>query len=238
MTFLEIALDFSLIQWWQKLIGTTTGAPLCSIAKQEQQEATRATTKPSHKRRRLPIQVYQQQFSYSCVASVLQMVFRYVTDEHMSHARAVRLVRCKPNGAELVRIPQTMFNLCGAGSRKLRSSDHVRAAIKVGLPVICSDETSYEDSHAALVIGQSPTGFCIADPATGKARWRTSEWLTNSDEFLVVLPKDDQRSEALMKIIRKRRRTRTHYYAPPIRIRSSAGDGRPRLPVATIRLRA
>ena len=164
------------------------------------------------------------------------MVFRYVTDKHMSHAHAVRLVRCKPNGAELVRIPQTMLKLCGAGSRKLRSLDHVRAAIKAGLPVIGSDESSYQDSHAILVIGESPTGFCVADPATGKARWRSDEWLGESDGFFVVLPKNDQRSEALKKMIAKRTRTRTHYYAPPIRLPSGAGDGIPRLPLATIRL--
>lgn len=219
----------SLYCWWRRLI---PAAPVSNNGIEE----IRAPRKHHRQRRHLPIRVRQQAFAYSCVATCLQMIYEHFTGQRMSHRRAIQLTRCKPNGAELQSVPRIMRKLCGASSRKLRSLDQVRAAIKLGLPVLGSDETTYKDSHAVLIVGESATHFCVADPATGRIRWRTSEWLLDSDEFLVVLPKGDQRADALKKMISKRTRTRTHYYAPPIRLPTNAGDGIPRLPVATIRL--
>jgi hypothetical protein len=132
-----------------------------------------------------------------------------------------------------------MGRLCGTNSINLRKLETVKAALRLGIPVVASDELTYQDGHAILLIGSSKKGVYVVDPNTAEINWRTDAWVGNSEEFIAILPANDQRAEALAKLTARRRRTRRHYYyAPPIRFPSGAEDGTPRLPVATIRLRA
>jgi len=235
-----MSLKSYLSRWWQRLFAMPTPAlpiPDQSPASKAEDRAPRAATRRRRKLRHLPIRVRQQAFDYSCVAACLQMLFEFFNGKPMSHRRAVRLTRCKPNGAELAAISRTLKKLCGTESRNLRTPVAARCALHLGIPVVASDPQTYEDDHAILLIGCSAKGFYVVDPNTGEINWRRDAWVGHSDEFIAILRKDDERWDTLAKAIaKKRRRARTHYYAPPIRFAVEERDRPPRLPVATIRL--
>jgi predicted double-glycine peptidase len=186
--------------------------------------------------RHLSILIHQQEYDYSCVASVLQMLYHYITGRRMSHRRAIKLTRCKPDGAELKSIARIMHKLCGTNSTNLRELKTVKAALRLGIPIIASDETTYEDGHAILLIGSSAKGVYVVDPNTAEINWRTDACVRKSEEFIAIVPEDDQRAEALAKLVARHRRARArHYHARRI-LFPKEPNCPPPLPVATIRL--
>ncbi len=54
-----------------------------------------------------------------------------------------------------------------------------------------NDEINYVSSHAILLIGQTPKGFWIADPAVGEVYWRHERsFFAGADEFIAVVGPD------------------------------------------------
>ena len=142
------------------------------------------STRTSHLLNLRPV---QQLTSFSCTAGCLQSLHLYFTGQRLSHLRAIELLRCKPHGAPLIKIAAAMKRRVRCRSRQLKSAQQLRSALKRGSPIIASDEVSYDDGHAILVVGYSAQGFWTIDPAVGRLRWRTSKrLLASSDAFIAV----------------------------------------------------
>jgi len=134
----------------------------------------------------LPIKVHRQWTSYSCTASVAQMVAQHY-GFRLLHHQAIRLIKCRPDGATLGTVARALKRAYGLQARRLRSKSQLRAALNNGQPVMTNDSVTYEDDHAILLIGQTPKGFWVADPAVGEVYWKHErQFLAAADEFIAV----------------------------------------------------
>ena len=51
-----------------------------------------------------------------------------------------------------------------------------------------NDALTYEADHAILLVGHTPKGFCIADPAVGEIYWKHErKFFAGADEFIAVV---------------------------------------------------
>ncbi len=151
----------------------------------------------SRKSHRLEIHPLQQLTSYSCTASVLQAVNGYWTGQWMTHHRAIRLLKCYPDGAPLDKIARVLKGRLRCRSRRLRSVGQIQQAIRSGHPVIASDQWSYDEPHAILVTGVTARGFWTTDSAVGhrasvdehlrKRSKRSPPFHQNSDPSLPIM---------------------------------------------------
>ena len=72
-------------------------------------------------------------------------------------------------------------------TKTLRTRASVRAALKRGEPVITTDNVSYENDHAVLLVGETPKGYWIADPAVCEVYWRHEDQVkAGASEFIAV----------------------------------------------------
>jgi hypothetical protein len=134
----------------------------------------------------LGIKVHRKWTSYSCTAAVAQMVAHYYGIK-IGHRRAIALTKCRPDGATLHSVARALKRSHGLRHRTLRSRSAVRTALRRGEPVITNDDVTYSDSHAILLVGQTPKGFWIADPAIGELYWRHErQFFARADEFIAV----------------------------------------------------
>lgn len=134
----------------------------------------------------LQIKMHRQWTSYSCTAAVAQMVTHYY-GLPLSPRAAIRLTDCRPNGACLPDVAKALKRDFGLHHRSLRGIAGIRRAISQNKPVISNDEISYGESHAILVIGSTPKGLWIADPAIGEIYWRHERrFLAGADEFIAI----------------------------------------------------
>jgi len=133
---------------------------------------------------KLPIRAFQQQTSYSCVASLLQSLLLFYKGETISHERAITLAQCDPEtGAELTNIATALKMT----PRQLTTWVAVKKALFNGQPIIADDNVSYVDGHAILLVGATDNGVWVLDPNTAKTVWRTKEWLWDASEEFYVL---------------------------------------------------
>ena len=134
----------------------------------------------------IQIKMHRQWTSYSCTASVAQMVAHYY-GIRLGHQKAIKLTRCKPDGADLGDVAKALNRSHGLLHRILKSRSQVRAALRNGQPVMTNDSLTYEADHAILLVGQTPCGFWIADPAVGEIYWRHERsFFAGADEFIAV----------------------------------------------------
>lgn len=126
----------------------------------------------------------QQQTPYSCVASVLQMLSRYYDGFPMTHAQAITLTRCEPEGAPL----ECVGEILQRKLRKLRTFAQVREALKWGHPVVANDCLTYVDDHAILITGFSKLGFYFIDPGTGCEKWKHVNWFAEATQEMLIFP--------------------------------------------------
>ena len=128
---------------------------------------------PNNKRTRkrkkgaLGIPPKRQWTSYSCTASVAQMVAHYY-GIRIGHRKAIEMTQCKPDGATLAAVAQALRLSHRLRPRTLRSKAQIKAALRQGQPVMTNDDLNYISDHAILLVGETPKGFWIADPAIGK----------------------------------------------------------------------
>jgi hypothetical protein len=135
----------------------------------------------------LQVKVCRQWTNYSCTASVAQMVASHY-GIRMNHFRAILLTKCRPDGATLPFVARALRRNHGLCHRRLRTKAQIRSALKKGQPVMTNDEINYVSSHAILLIGQTPKGFWIADPAIGEVYWRHERsFFAGADEFIAVV---------------------------------------------------
>jgi|GEM_PF-4643539 len=132
------------------------------------------------------VKVHRQWTSYSCTAAVAQMVSHYY-GIRLGHRAAIQLTDCRPDGATLTSVARALKRSYGLKPRTLRTRAQVRSALKQQQPVISNDALTYENDHAILVIGSTPKGFYIADPAVGEIYWRHERrFLAGADEFIAI----------------------------------------------------
>ena len=136
---------------------------------------------------RLPVIVFQQRTRFSCTASCVQSLWKYYAGETIGHRKAIDLVKCRPDGAELIKIARVMKKHHKCRIQRLHRPSMIRSAIKKGAPVIAADNLTYSDGHAILITGYTPTGFWTSDSAVGAHIWRHEKRLLRaSDEFIAV----------------------------------------------------
>ncbi len=142
------------------------------------------------KARHLPVLVVEQEFPYSCCASVLQATTHFLSGRLLSHQEAIHLTNCNPDGAQLEDIAMVLRKECRVRTKALRSRSAVRAALKAGNPVISCDNISYAEPHAVLLVDATQKGFYVADSIPQTIRWKSAEWIKRAaDEFIVVYPR-------------------------------------------------
>lgn len=145
---------------------------------------------PRRKRNHLRFTLYRQQYDFSCVPTVLQMVYSYVSrGKYLSHAEAIKKTKCNSTGAMLDEVGKAMVKLCGTSTKRLTTLASVKTALKNGIPVVSNDAITYDSDHATLLCGATKSGVYVADPNTGKITWRSENWLRNvADEFIAIIP--------------------------------------------------
>ena len=105
----------------------------------------------------------------------------------LGHRAAIHLTDCRPDGATLTSVARALKRNYGLKPRTLRTRAQVRTALKREQPVMSNDALTYENDHAILVIGSTPKGFWIADPAVGEIYWRHDrQFFAGSDEFIAI----------------------------------------------------
>ena len=134
----------------------------------------------------LQVKIHRQWTPYSCTAAVAQMVTHYY-GIMLGHRQAIQFTDCRPDGATLGSVAKALRDSHGLRSRPLSSKGQIRTALRNGLPVISNDELNEGGSHAILLVGQTPKGFWIADPAIGEVYWRHQDrFFAGADEFIAV----------------------------------------------------
>ena len=132
------------------------------------------------------IHPYQQEHSYSCGAAVMQAVSNHLGKE-LTHAQAIRLTRCKPNGATLERVAEAMMTFHSCVVRRLKQATAIRCAIADGAMILAGDKLTYVDDHAILLYGFTHEGFFYLDPARGATFWQQDKWFFDAgDEFIAI----------------------------------------------------
>jgi hypothetical protein len=105
----------------------------------------------------------------------------------LSHLKAIQLTKCYPDGACLSYVARVLRKEYGMRHKRLRSRREISAALKRGDPIITNDSITYEHDHAVLLVGTTPKGVWLADPAIGGLRWMHQDVLrTAADEFIAV----------------------------------------------------
>ena len=105
----------------------------------------------------------------------------------MSHPKAIKLTKCKPDGASLTHVARVLKCEFGLRPKSLRTRRDVRAALKRGEPVISNDSFTYAEDHAILVVGETAKGFYIADSVVGQIRWKHEDrFMAGASEFIAV----------------------------------------------------
>lgn len=134
----------------------------------------------------LQIKLHRQWTTYSCTAAVAQMVLHYYGIK-VSHREAINLTDCRPDGAYLADVAKKLRLEYGFKIQFLKSAAGIRRALRRGEPVITNDSASYVEDHAILLVGETPKGFWIADPAICEIYWRhEKQFLESAGEFIAV----------------------------------------------------
>ncbi len=134
----------------------------------------------------LDIQVHRQWTSFSCTAAVAQMVAHHY-GIRIGHRAAISLTDCKPDGATLTSVATALKRSHGLRSRTLKTRLAIRSALRGGEPVMTNDALTYNEDHAILLVGETPKGFWIADPAIGEIyRRHERSFFAGADEFIAV----------------------------------------------------
>lgn len=124
----------------------------------------RRSIPPRHHRDslRLPVRPYQQWTGYSCSASVAQMAYEYVSGERMGHRQAIKITRCKPDGATLESVAKVLKRKTGCVTRELpRRHAALRSALSKGSVILAGDTKEHESDHAILLVGFTPRGVLV-----------------------------------------------------------------------------
>lgn len=134
----------------------------------------------------LDVMMHRQWTNYSCTAAVAQMVAHYYGIQ-IGHRKAIALTKCKPDGASLSAVARALKKSHGLRPRTLRVRSQIRSALQKGQPVMTNDSLTYENNHAILLVGETPKGFWIADPAIGEVYWRHERsFFAAAEEFIAV----------------------------------------------------
>jgi hypothetical protein len=142
--------------------------------------------KKTGKPRCLKLKLHRQWATYSCTAAVAQMVAHYY-GFNMSHREAIKLTQCHPDGASLAFVARMLKKQCALSTKSLHTRAEIRSALKRGEPVMGNDGVNYGNNHAILLIGETPKGFYVADPAVCEIFWRHEDQvITAGEEFIAV----------------------------------------------------
>jgi hypothetical protein len=135
-----------------------------------------------------PLLLVSQKYSFSCTASVLQTAHHFLCEEVLSHEQAITLLNCRPDGASLEKVAKILKRLSGARWTPLKRVCSVRRAIHAGGVVLAANTTDYEDDHAVLLVGVTPYGFRVFDPATGRIAWKSDQSVkaAANGEFIAI----------------------------------------------------
>jgi hypothetical protein len=139
------------------------------------------------------IYLYPQLHSYSCTAAILQAASAYLGLE-LTHARAIRLTRCKPDGASLEQVAKVLKGLHHCPTRRIARAKTVRKALRNGAVVLAGDCLTYSADHAILIFGCTDDYFLILDPAASSCEWKPDSWVFKAgNEFIAVRPRSSKR---------------------------------------------
>ena len=134
----------------------------------------------------LKVKLHRQWTNFSCTAAVAQMVCHYYGIK-LTHVKAIKLTKCLPDGASLPFVARMLRQEYGLTIKSLKTKAQVHAALKRGEPVITNDSVSYSNNHAVLLVGETPKGLWIADPAVCEVYWRhENQVMAGADEFIAV----------------------------------------------------
>jgi hypothetical protein len=134
------------------------------------------------------LQPRRQWTTYSCAASVTQMAYGFVTGKRMGHRKAIDLTKCRPNGATLDKVAAVLKRKTKCVARDLpRRHSSLKSALSKGSVLLAGDSKTYDDEHAIIILGFSPRGYWLVDPAVGVFTWRNKKRvMTASDQFIAV----------------------------------------------------
>jgi hypothetical protein len=101
---------------------------------------------------------------YSCSASVLQMIVRELIDEKISHADAIQLTECKPDGCTMRRLQKALREFGIVVGKCAKRQTAIRKALDDDKLVIIDDNRTYDVSHVTVIPAYVGKRFWVADP--------------------------------------------------------------------------
>ena len=109
---------------------------------------------------------------------------------NLSHRKAIELTGCRPDGAILSEVADTLAREYGFQIRHLKTKAGIRKALRRKQPVMTDDSVSFRENHAILLVGETSKGFWIADPRTCEIYWRHEDrYMAGADEAIAVIGK-------------------------------------------------
>jgi hypothetical protein len=141
-----------------------------------------------------PVIPFRQWRNYDCCAAVLRMGIQYFTGTRLSHRKSVITTGCKPDGVPFSRLKKTFRQLrVGAVQTPIRLNA-IKSALDHDRLVVISDEDSYRESHAILIVGYTSKRFWVIDPMIGAPSLRSfKRVIQGADEAFIIYSKHPRR---------------------------------------------
>lgn len=114
----------------------------------------------------LNITIYKQQYSNTCVHTVLRVVAEYF-GFYFNYGVIFELLGSDPNGYTLKDAARKLNKVCSTRHKTLKTIGEISKYIENGHLVMAGDNQTYSDGHATLIVGVDPENFSVFDPNTG-----------------------------------------------------------------------
>lgn len=134
----------------------------------------------------LNVTIYQQPDAVTCVHTVFRIAADYF-GHTFSHQEVLNKLGKSKNGYTLKDAAIKLKKHCKLKHKTLYSVKEICKYIDNYYPVMASDDFTYVDNHAILIVGYDENNFSILDPNTGQITFKDKKFVfKHSDENIVI----------------------------------------------------
>ncbi len=139
--------------------------------------------------RQLPISIYKQQYSNTCVHTVIRVVAEFLGHK-LSSNQIFDILGHDKDGLYLTTAARKINKHFKTKSKTLKSIREIKKYIMDGNLVMAGDNYTYSEGHAVLIVGVDPKNFSVFDPNTGIIKLINKRKVFKGSDENVVIYKD------------------------------------------------